>query len=107
MDDGHSLRQRDQGRGDDDSHRLDGAGDGGRLQLRVQIMKMRAVWIAALILLAAMLASAGKMLLGVGKAPGSGHSYTPPCSVGPRCVCAYSTERQTVSTATTALQALG
>jgi hypothetical protein len=65
---------------------------------------MRAAWIAALILLAATSASAGMMLLGVGKALGSGDSYTPLCSVGPTCVYAYSTERQMVSTATTALQ---
>ena len=70
--DGHSLRQRDQGRGDDDCHRLDDAGDSGRLPLRVQMKKMRAVWIAPLILLVATSAAAGMLLLlGVGKLLGS------------------------------------
>jgi hypothetical protein len=65
---------------------------------------MRGGWIVALVLLAAPPAAAGMMMFGLGKAPGVGSAYTPLCSVGPTCVYAYSTERQMVSTATTALQ---
>ena len=64
---------------------------------------MRVAGAAALMLLASPLAHAG-MMFGLGKDPGNGSGYTPLCSVGPTCAYAYSTERQMVSTATTALQ---
>ena len=64
---------------------------------------MRVAGAAALILLASPLAHAG-MMFGLGKSPGNGSAYTPLCSVGPTCAYAYSTERQMVSTATTAIQ---
>jgi hypothetical protein len=59
--------------------------------------------LAAALILVAVPATAGMMLLGMGGLPGGG--YTPLCGgSNPTCAYAYSTERKLVSTATTALQ---
>jgi hypothetical protein len=63
---------------------------------------MRAVWIAAPMLLVATSAFAGMMLRGMGKAPG-GSAYTPLCNIV-SCTYAFSTERHMVSSATAAFQ---
>ncbi len=58
----------------------------------------------ALLIAAVAPADAGMMLLGMGPPPVSS-GYTPPCGgTNPACAYAYSTERQMVSTATTAFQ---
>jgi hypothetical protein len=66
-------------------------------------MLRRLSLLAAALILVAVPATAGMMLLGMGGAPGSG--YTPLCGgSNPTCAYAYSTERQMVSTATTSIQ---
>jgi hypothetical protein len=59
--------------------------------------------LAAVLILVAVPATAGMMMLGMGGLPGGG--YTPLCGgSNPTCTYAYSTERQMVSTATLAFQ---